>query len=308
MAAPQEVALAMRRVVDDVRAMVVSASLHAANLMIYKTRTQKAQQAHKAAGEAAKFESQSDSIALQLPEDLAFHLKWLAWNAAWHAANYLAENTADAASALRAFEKHAKRTEELLPAELADNFKWMAWNAAWHAANTRSNLLDDAEEDRKLFEKHAAALAPWRLRSWCKTPPRPDPPFRGVNLVRFARSHLAPRMPTPTCDVHAQPVSPANVLAFRVRREVCCSANGGCNTNCSRPTQLRLMRCSPHSPPPEMWRRARGWGREWVSPHHPPRLTSLCRLPCSFGWRKRRGQKPLRNTETRGSPSASCRK
>ena len=182
MTAPAEVALAMRRVVDDVRGMVVSASLHASNLMIYKTRNQKSQQAHKAAGEAAKFESQADSIALQLPENLAFHLKWLAWNAAWHAANYLAENTAAAASALRAFEKHAKRTEELLPVELADNFKWMAWNAAWHAANTRSNLLDDAEEDRKLFEKHAAALAPWRLRSWCKTPPRPDPPFRGVNL------------------------------------------------------------------------------------------------------------------------------
>ena len=215
MTAPAEVALAMRRVVDDVRAMVVSASLHASNLMIYKTRTQKAQQAHKAAGEAAKFESQSDSIALQLPEDLAFHLKWLAWNAAWHAANYLAENTADAASALRAFEKHAKRTEELLPAELADNFKWMAWNAAWHAANTRSNLLEDAEEDRKLFEKHAAALAPWRLRSWCKTPPRPDPPFRGVNLVRFARSYLAPRMPTPlaTCTPSPAPCRP-NVLAF----------------------------------------------------------------------------------------------
>jgi hypothetical protein len=258
MAAPAEVALAMRRVVDDVRAMVVSASLHASNLMIYKTRTQKAQQAHKAAGEAAKFESQSDSIALQLPEDLAFHLKWLAWNAAWHAANYLAENTADAASALRAFEKHAKRTEELLPAELADNFKWMAWNAAWHAANTRSNLLDDAEEDRKLFEKHAAALAPWRLRSWCKTPPRPDPPFRGVNLVRFARSHLAPHA-DPTCNVHAQPVPPPPMCSpFFVRRAVYCSANGGCNTNCSRPTQLRLMRCALHSPPPGMWRRARG--------------------------------------------------
>jgi hypothetical protein len=52
----------MRRVVDDVRGMVVSASLHASNLMIYKTRNQKAQQAHKAAGEAAKFESQADSI------------------------------------------------------------------------------------------------------------------------------------------------------------------------------------------------------------------------------------------------------
>ena len=80
----------MRRVVDDVRGMVVSASLHAGNLMIYKTRNQKAQQAHKAAGEAAKFEAQADSIALQLPENLAFHLKWLAWNAAWHAANVLA--------------------------------------------------------------------------------------------------------------------------------------------------------------------------------------------------------------------------
>ena len=32
----------MRRVVDDVRGMVVSASLHASNLMIYKTRNQKA--------------------------------------------------------------------------------------------------------------------------------------------------------------------------------------------------------------------------------------------------------------------------
>ena len=82
MTTPAEVALAMRRVVDDVRGMVVSASLHASNLMIYKTRNQKAQQAHKAAGEAAKFESQADSIALQLPENLAFHLKWLAWNAA----------------------------------------------------------------------------------------------------------------------------------------------------------------------------------------------------------------------------------
>ena len=50
MTAPAEVALAMRRVVDDVRGMVVSASLHASNLMIYKTRNQKAQQAHKAAG------------------------------------------------------------------------------------------------------------------------------------------------------------------------------------------------------------------------------------------------------------------
>ena len=62
MTAPAEVALAMRRVVDDVRGMVVSASLHASNLMIYKTRNQKAQQAHKAAGETAKFDSQADSI------------------------------------------------------------------------------------------------------------------------------------------------------------------------------------------------------------------------------------------------------
>ena len=203
MSPPAEVALQLRRVVDDIRAMVQSAAWHAANLMIYKTRTQKAQQAHKAAGEAAKFESQADLIALQLPDDLAFHLKWLAWNAAWHAANYLAENNADAASALRAFEKHAKRTEELLPAELADNFKWMAWNAAWHAANTRSNLPDDAEEHRKLFETHAAALAPWRLRSWCKTPPRPDPPFRGVNLVLAAHSPTA----DPTCTLPPAPLT-----------------------------------------------------------------------------------------------------
>ena len=213
MSPQDEVVLQLRVCVDDIRAMVQSAASHCSNLKIYKTRSQKAQQAHKAAGEAAKFESQADSIALQLPEDLAFHLKWLAWNAAWHAANALAENTDDATSALRAFEKHAKRTEELLPAELADNFKWMAWNAAWYAANTRSNLLDDAEEDRKLFEKHAAALAPWRLRSWCKTPPRPDPPFRGVNLVLADRSHLAPeccphlqlQRPSPPPQVHACP-------------------------------------------------------------------------------------------------------
>ena len=63
MSPPPEVTLQLRRVVDDVRGMVESAAWHASNLKCYKTRTQKAQQEHKAIAEEAKFESHAAHVA-----------------------------------------------------------------------------------------------------------------------------------------------------------------------------------------------------------------------------------------------------
>ena len=68
-------------------------------------------------------------------------LKWLSWNAAWHAANALASCTDEAQSDLAAFEEHAAQVASALPAELAHHVRCMVWGACWHAANKRGAAL-----------------------------------------------------------------------------------------------------------------------------------------------------------------------
>ena len=68
-------------------------------------------------------------------------LKWLSWNAAWHAANVLARCEDAAQSDLAAFEDHAAEVAAALPAELAHHVRCMVWSACWHAANQRGAAL-----------------------------------------------------------------------------------------------------------------------------------------------------------------------
>ena len=88
-------------------------------------------------------------------------IKWLSWNAAWHAANVLARCDGAAHTDLQRFEHHASALERELPRELADAVRSMVWSACWHAANSRGGTLrsmasvmeeeegeDGAEEDQ----------------------------------------------------------------------------------------------------------------------------------------------------------------
>ena len=144
---------------DDIAALAQMAAGHASNLMVHKTRAQKLRQEQKAAAEAVCFESYADSVARVLPEKLAYRLKWMMWDAAWHAANWQAEYQDEAATALTSFKRHSYAMKKLLHHDVAENLKWMAWHAAWSAAYARANLDEEAEGHQEDFDRHAAALA-----------------------------------------------------------------------------------------------------------------------------------------------------
>ena len=74
-------------------------------------------------------------------------LKWLSWNAAWHAANSLARDTQSASSDLAAFEEYSQEVAAALPANLAYHVRRMVWSACWHAANSRGAAIRTAAKD-----------------------------------------------------------------------------------------------------------------------------------------------------------------
>ena len=63
--------------------------------------------------------------------------KWLAWNAAWHAANEQSGFTSDARRALASFEQYASKLEKRLPHRVAKPVRLLAWEASWRAAHER---------------------------------------------------------------------------------------------------------------------------------------------------------------------------
>ena len=68
-------------------------------------------------------------------------IKWLSWNAAWHAANVLARCDGAASTDLQRFEQHASALTRELPSDLAGHVRSMVWSACWHAANSRGGAL-----------------------------------------------------------------------------------------------------------------------------------------------------------------------
>ncbi|MEA5498281.1 MAC/perforin domain-containing protein [Limnoraphis robusta Tam1] len=103
----------------------------------------------------------------KLPIQVAEEIKWMAWNAAWYAANTRAGDKykGDAVTNELDFKKHSGNvskaivTLELkLTQNALDDIKWGAWNASWYAANTRAGYQNDAENDFKQFEQHFESL------------------------------------------------------------------------------------------------------------------------------------------------------
>ena len=96
---------------------------------------------------------------------LAADIKWMSWNAGWHAANSLARCDDAARGDLARFEHHAASISKELPPELATHIRSMVWSACWHAANTRgvalrgaASVMDEGEEEGEEDEEEEAAL------------------------------------------------------------------------------------------------------------------------------------------------------
>lgn len=112
---------------------------------------------------------------------VADSLKWLAWNAAWHAANERSGFAADARRALSAHLEHSERLASLVCPDLAESCRWLCWNAAWRAANERVGYDEDAtlaQVSRRAIDTHKPPNAP--------SPPfplRPTPRSKGMMSV-----------------------------------------------------------------------------------------------------------------------------
>jgi len=63
-------------------------------------------------------------------------LKWMTWNAAWHAANSVAGFDDVAESDRERFEEHAAPVMASLPPGVASHVRSMVWSACWHVAKT----------------------------------------------------------------------------------------------------------------------------------------------------------------------------
>ena len=71
---------------------------------------------------------------------VATDIKWMSWNAAWHAANLVAGFEDLAEGDLERFELHAAAVMAALPPGVALHVRAMVWSACWHAA--RANAAD----------------------------------------------------------------------------------------------------------------------------------------------------------------------
>jgi len=103
----------------------------------------------------------------KLPIKVAEEIKWMAWNAAWYAANTHAGDKykGDAGTNDVGFKKHSGDMSKAVAAlelklsqNALDDIKWGAWNAAWHTANTRAGYQNEAENDKNRFEQHFESL------------------------------------------------------------------------------------------------------------------------------------------------------
>ena len=89
---------------NDVKKMVWGAAKHAA---LERLSVLQAQQSADAKNE---FQQAADFVRLsgEMSESCSAHLRWMAWNAAWHAANALAGNHAQARQDRGRFDRHAR--------------------------------------------------------------------------------------------------------------------------------------------------------------------------------------------------------
>ncbi len=124
---------------------------------------------------AQLFSMQSAMAAPQpytkLPPEVAEEMKWMAWNAAWAAANHRFVSTLEGAKGEEHFNKHSEEMKkkavglEGVSQSTLDDIKWLAWNAAWSTANGRSALryffptdqvywLNEAAKNAKAANEH----------------------------------------------------------------------------------------------------------------------------------------------------------
>ena len=150
---------------EEVKIMAWGAAWHTANL----------RKGNKGDAERNKNEFENHynlmlekSQGLGLSHSTLEHIKWMAWDAAWHTANTRVglrfaglAFSKDAKDDKKRFEDHARAVEESgeLSQGLSDSIKWMAWDAAWHTANTRFGWRQDAEADRHRSDQHFSKIA-----------------------------------------------------------------------------------------------------------------------------------------------------
>ncbi|MFP5273881.1 phospholipase D-like domain-containing protein [Coleofasciculus sp.] len=113
----------------------------------------------------------------KLPQSVAEQMKWMAWNAAWYAANKRANEVEqekihgmkyflkDAEENEQKFHDHAnlcekliKKTETKLTKESLEDIKWGAWHVAWYAAHEVRGEKKEAESDYREYENKFKSL------------------------------------------------------------------------------------------------------------------------------------------------------
>lgn len=101
----------------------------------------------------------------KLPIEVAQEMKWMAFNAAWHAANERAGVKEDSVTNELTFKEHYNKMikavsnlELKLSRKTLDDIKWGAFNAAWYTANIRGNVPNDAENNRTAYEDYFNSL------------------------------------------------------------------------------------------------------------------------------------------------------
>jgi hypothetical protein len=141
-------------VVEPMKDMAMAAAWHAAN-------TRKGYKGD-ATGDRIKFNNDYQTLlqnarGLGIGHAVFDNIKWLAWNAAWHAANSRTPlHDAHAKKDKESANKHLKKIKEagVFSDGLLDHITGMIWAAAWYTANTRANFAEDAKSDMHTYNNH----------------------------------------------------------------------------------------------------------------------------------------------------------
>ena len=98
---------------------------------------------------------------MDLPEDVTEDMKWMAYNASWHATNKTWGNFFRYGADLDNFNKHADSLEKYdwFDNSLFQNIKWCSWNLAWWGIGLRNGKESDIADSFIKAIEHCDAIA-----------------------------------------------------------------------------------------------------------------------------------------------------
>ena len=255
---------------NDVKKMVWGAAKHAA---LERLSVLQAQQSADAKNE---FQQAADFVRLsgEMSESCSAHLRWMAWNAAWHAANALAGNHAQARQDRGRFDRHARalRGGLLRGVNLGGWLLLERWmNAAAFAGTTEAEAPDEYSLCTHLEAaapgRAAERIGAWR-REWMTLADFKAIRALGFNCVRVPFGWWVvegvevrpPPPPPPRARARAsadnaqrarrQPPAGACEAAPAGGRRSGWSAGRWSGPRCSTSTTRWRGRCPPPPPPP----------------------------------------------------------